>query len=94
MAKVKNISEYKSPGDTIITKAVALETAQRGIYIPDESQNKSFFKVIETGLQFNSKDISIGDIVLISGKGGDKIDLQDSSYWIFPTDMVIATVEE
>lgn len=91
--KVKEISAYKSPGDTVIVKPQVVEVAQGGIHLPEEAQDSSFFEVVETGLNFNSTDIKIGDLVMVAGKGGDRIDLGHTTYWIFPTDMVVAIVE-
>lgn len=91
--EIKNISEYRSVGDTIITKPVVLRAEEGGLLIPEEYQDSNHFEIIGTGLLFESDDLEIGDIVLVAGKGGDRVDLQDGVYWIFPTDMVIATVE-
>lgn len=93
MAKLKDIRQYKSPGDTVIVKPTVTETQKGGIYIPETLQEANTFEVIETGLKFSSKDVKIGDFVLISGKGGDRIDVQDGTYWIFPTDLIVATVD-
>ena len=93
MSNVKDISKYKSPGNTIITLPLEGESESGGILIPDEARQQLMFKVVETGLKFESKDIKKGDIVLVAGKGGDRIDLQDTTYWIFPTEMVVAIVE-
>lgn len=91
---VKNIREYNSLGDTIITKPVVLSKEEGGIHIPDEYQDSRQFEIIGFGLKFDADDLELGDIVLVAGKGGDRIDLQDGVYWIFPTDMVIAKMVE
>lgn len=93
MSNIKDISAYKSPGDTIIAVSVNGDDEIDGIFIPQAHQKETMFKIVETGLNFNSPDLKIGDTVLIAGKGGDRIDLQDTTYWIFPTEMVVATVE-
>lgn len=91
--KTKDISSYKSLGNTVVTKTYVDESDKGGIILPDEAKETNFFEVVETGILFDSLDIKIGDLVLVAGKGGDRIDLQDTTYWIFPTDMIIAVLE-
>lgn len=94
MTNIKDISEYKSPGNTVIVIPVIAETESGGIHIPQEAQQETMFKVVETGLTFDHPDIKIGDTILVAGKGGDRIDLQHNTYWIFPTEMVVAIIEQ
>jgi co-chaperonin GroES (HSP10) len=93
MKHIKDISEYKSPGNTVITKVLAAKTEEGGIYIPQEAQESTHFQIVGTGLKFDAPDLEIGDVVLVGGKGGDRVDLQNETYWIFPKDMIIAKVE-
>lgn len=93
MAKLKDIEHYKSPGNTIIAKATTAAAKQGAIFIPEESQESNSFEVIGIGLKFDCEGVNIGDTVLISGKGGDRIDLGDTTYWIFPTDLIVAVIE-
>lgn len=90
---IKNISEYTSPGNTVITKPKVVATEIGGIHIPEEAQEANHFVIVGTGLLFDAPDLKIGDEILVAGKGGDRIDLQNETYWIFPEDMVIAKVE-
>lgn len=94
MAETKDISKYNSPGDTVIVKPKVGATKMGSIFIPEESQESNFFVVVGTGLRFESKEVKLGDTVLISGKGGDRIDIASGTYWIFPTELIIAVIEE
>jgi co-chaperonin GroES (HSP10) len=93
MIDIKDISEYKSPGNTVITKVLKGKSEEGGIHIPEEARESTHFEIVGTGLKFDAPDLEIGDIVLVGGKGGDRVDLQNETYWIFPEDMIIAKVE-
>jgi len=92
MNTIKTIEHYKSPGNSIIVKPTPLRKIASNIIIPDSSLDKSAFEIIGLGLKFKSEEFNIGDVVLVNGKGGDRVDIQNGEFWIYPSKMVAAKI--
>jgi len=92
MNSMNTIEHYTAPGNTFIAKPISMKKEYAGIILPDEAVEKSFFEIIDLGNQFDHKEFKIGDVVLVNGKGGDRIDIQNGEYWIYPVTMVAAKI--
>lgn len=93
--EIKNVEAYRPPGNTFIAKPYCNKTEDDGIYIPEVAQTDNMFIIVETSENFDADpEITVGSTVLVAGKGGDRIDIGNGTYWIFPPEMVIAVVEE
>jgi len=89
---IKTIDRYKAPGNTVVVKPLVAKKQYGAILIPDDAQKEEFFEIISLGLKFESDFVKVGDIIVVNGKGGDRIDIQDGTYWIFPTKLIAATI--
>lgn len=95
MSDIKNIEDYKPPGNTFLAKPYCNKTEEDGIYIPEVAQTDNMFIIIEVGDNFDADpELTVGTTVLIAGKGGDRVDIGNGTYWIFGPDSVVAVVEE
>lgn len=95
MNDIKNIEDYKPPCNTFLAKPFCNKTEEDGIYIPEVAQVDNMFVIVEVGDIFEGDpELVVGATVLVAGKGGDRIDIGNGTYWIFGPEMVVAVVEE